>query len=161
MCLQLDETRKELFFRENQVKQTEEKIANHRQEFLSKKSHAEQLSTELNEIHARCATAWSAVEQAENKLSQREKQMDALRRDAMQLEREVRDLKAAAAEQCTEQQYHSSKAALQGCSAELLPGQTFEKKSEELEAWIQELKRRIRNFRMHSNDDLEELKVKF
>ena len=150
---------KELKFKEQQVTSTDERIAAHRAEFHGKKKDADALSVQMNRIISRCHSATTAFERAQALVTQKENRLKQLveARDAIM--EEVTELQSKARDHCSEEQFQQSMLYLESQRI----GEPDAKKkpltTERLKSWMVDLKRRVRNFRMHSNDDFDELKV--
>ena len=149
---------KELKFKEQQVTSTDERIATHRTEFHSKKKDADALSVQMNRILSRCHSATTAFERAQVLVTQKENKLKQLVEDHDAMMQKVTELQSKAMDQCSEEQFQQSMLYIDAQRVGE-PDANRPLTTERLQSWVVDLNRRIRNFRLHSNDDYDDLQV--
>lgn len=159
--MQVNDAEGELAYKEQLVKATDERIAQHKVEFQAKKAHTERLSAQMNAILTNCRATASALEKAQESLQQKQSQVENLTAELTQFNEEIAELEAKATARCNQEEGNASAAFMmnwmsEGRSEEA--GQALT--SIKVEMVMTDLNRKIRNFRLHCNDNFDELTVR-
>lgn len=145
-------------YRKEQVAIVEQRIAENKRELETKKVEAEQLSSQMNALTERYEKANSEFKKAELALTSKRNALHEIRTEVESRKATMDALKTKAAEKCAEEEANESMQFLKDWFSNTNPSTILT--TARLDAWIVDLKRKIRNFCLHCNDNIDELMVR-